>query len=398
VTDEDDGDIDSFLRGVAAAPELSPRAWAQSLVGALVGNYQVTALLGQGGMGAVYLGRHMLLERSAAIKILHHQLADDQEVVARFFNEARAVSAIKHENIVEVIDFGRCTDRFGRERVYILMELLEGESLRARLDRGRLSLDEILQISAQIARALAASHERGIVHRDLKPENVFLVAGGRVKLVDFGIAKLTKNESAWKTRTGQLLGTPLYMSPEQCMGRTLIDARSDVYSLGVVLYEMVSGRVPFVGDSFTTILRGHLMEPPAPLDGPLAATVARCLEKNPGARFSSMSELGAALISPKTQPHPKRSNRVFVFGAIVLSLLAAAAVTWWPRAKPAIAPPPPPAPVVVAPPPPPPVVVEPPPPAPPKPVKTRRPTAAKKAPDKPPPEKAPNEPLDDGLL
>jgi serine/threonine-protein kinase len=223
--------------------------------------------------------------------------------VTRFFTEAKAVNDIHHENIVDIIDFGRSD-----ERVYILMELLAGEGLRERLERGTPPEDETVHIVAQAASALAASHRRAIIHRDLKPENIFLTRRSHdrcfVKLLDFGIAKLSKDESAWKTRTGALVGTPRYMSPEQCAGRSRIDFRSDIYSLGVVMYELITGRVPFSGETMVDIMRGHLTVPPpppstfAPVSPALESIVMKCLEKPPGARFSSMDELRAALASP----------------------------------------------------------------------------------------------------
>jgi tRNA A-37 threonylcarbamoyl transferase component Bud32 len=301
-------EIDSLVRGVAAAPPLAPRAPARSLVGTKIGNYQITRVIGEGGMGVVYLGEHPRIGKQVAIKVLHKELAENPEIVSRFFTEARAVNDIHHEHIVDILDFGEARSSSGRERVYLLMELLLGENLHDRLARGVPGHEEVVHILSQAADALAASHSKGIIHRDLKPENIFLARRNDdacfVKLLDFGIAKLSKDESAWKTQTGALIGTPLYMSPEQCAGRKEIDPRADIYSLGVVLYELLTGRVPFRGNTLTEILRGHLTEAPvrpsaiAPDVPPALETIAlKCLAKNPNQRFSSTEELGAALQS-----------------------------------------------------------------------------------------------------
>ena len=178
--------------------------------GITVGQYCITGLLGQGGMGTVYSAQHMLLKRPAAVKLLRPELSSDQEMVIRFFNEARAAAAIHHPSIVEIYDFGWHTDG----SAYLVMEHLDGESLAARLARGRMTAPAVMTIARQIAGALAAAHGKGIVHRDLKPENVFLVpdaevaAGERIKLLDFGIAKLCADADRHTTRTGAILGTP----------------------------------------------------------------------------------------------------------------------------------------------------------------------------------------------
>jgi serine/threonine-protein kinase len=202
-------------------------------------------------MGVVYLARHVTLGRRAAIKVLRPALSSNQDIVSRFFNEARAVTAVRHPGIVEVFDFGFLEDR----TAYIIMEYLEGESLAARLRRGRSTITVTLTIVRAIARALQAAHEQGIVHRDLKPDNVFLVpdselpSGERVKLLDFGIAKLAFGDgNASHTTTGTVMGTPTYMSPEQCRGAGSVDHRADLYSLGCVAYEMLCGQPPFVAD------------------------------------------------------------------------------------------------------------------------------------------------------
>jgi eukaryotic-like serine/threonine-protein kinase len=280
---------------------------ATSLVGKKIGNYNITRQLGEGGMGAVYLGEHPLIGKKVAVKVLHDELAVKADIVQRFFTEAKAVNDIHHENIVDIVDFGQMKDEAGKDLVYFLMELLEGEPLNIRLKRAPLTPEETVHIMDQCTSALAASHAKGIVHRDLKPDNIYLVHRGHdqlfCKLLDFGIAKLTGAQaSSGMTRAGSVLGTPAYMSPEQCDGRGNIDWRSDVYSLGVVMYEMLAHRVPFTGDGFGEILVAHLTTTPPPptefnpsIPTGLEQIVMRCLEKSRDLRFQSMDELRQAL-------------------------------------------------------------------------------------------------------
>jgi tRNA A-37 threonylcarbamoyl transferase component Bud32 len=277
----------------------------------MLGTYRIVKKLGEGGMGAVYLAEHALLGRRAAVKVLQPALSANQDIVQRFFNEARAATAIADPGIVQIFDFGYHTDG----SAYIVMEFLEGEALDARLKRfGRLAPEDALRILRQVAASLHAAHGRGIVHRDLKPENIFLVpdrevAGGeRAKILDFGIAKLTNDAgSKVKTQTAAIMGTPVYMSPEQCRGAGYVDHRSDLYSLGCVLYHLLVGRPPFDGEGVGEIIAAHLREP-APVPSALApgvppavdALVARCLAKQPEARFATAAELAetcAALLS-----------------------------------------------------------------------------------------------------
>ena len=213
------------------------------LIGQSVGSYVITSLLGEGGMGKVYLARHSLIGRKAAVKILNPEISSDEESVSRFFTEARLVNDIRHPNIVEITDFGQFSNYY-----CIVMELLEGETLAARLKRTR-TLDEAtaVRIFRQVSSALGAAHEQGMVHRDVKPENIFLRNHPDypdfVKVLDFGIAKLMGGNSAvgHHTKTGTVIGTPAYMSPEQCLGEASLDLRSDIYSLSVVLYEALTG-------------------------------------------------------------------------------------------------------------------------------------------------------------
>src|SRR5512140_2836035 len=219
--------------------------------GAIVGTYRVLRKLGEGGMGAVFIGEHTLLGRKAAIKVLLPELSAHEEIVQRFFNEARAVTQISDPGIVQVFDFGHHTDG----SAYIIMELLEGEPMDQRLARiGRMVPVDAMRIGRLVCSSLGHAHGKGIVHRDLKPENIFLVGdpavtgGERAKILDFGIAKLSGDEPGrMKTRTGAVMGTPVYMSPEQCRGSGVVDHRADIYSIGCVMMTMITGRPPFDG-------------------------------------------------------------------------------------------------------------------------------------------------------
>jgi serine/threonine-protein kinase len=278
------------------------------MIGTTIGGYQIIAKLGQGGMGTVYRGEHRRIARQAAIKVLLPELSHNQEVMRRFFNEARATSLIRHPGIVEILD----CDLLPAGNAYIVMELLEGETLGSRLRRGeRVSVEEALSLTRHIADALVAAHERGIVHRDLKPDNVFLLTGAGtaqpIKIVDFGIAKLMRHdegEDRQRTRTGSLLGTPVYMSPEQCRGTGQVDHRTDIYSLGCVLFETLCGRPPFLSEGFGELIQAHLAQLPPPLRSidpafppQLEALVARLLEKSPDERPQTMRALCAELDS-----------------------------------------------------------------------------------------------------
>jgi len=272
--------------------------------GAVIGSYHVGRKLGEGGMGAVYLGHHTLLGRRAAIKVLLPALSEREDLVNRFFNEARAATSISDPGVVQIFDFGYHTDG----SAFIIMEYLDGESLDARLARfGRLAAADALRLARQAATSLAAAHAQNIVHRDLKPENIYLVrdpevaSGERVKILDFGIAKLSDDHPSrgamMKTQTGALMGTPVYMSPEQCRGASELDHRSDIYALGCVLFQLLVGVPPFEGEGMGEIIARHITEAPrAPGISPAVdAIVLRCLAKEPGERFQSMSELAAAI-------------------------------------------------------------------------------------------------------
>jgi serine/threonine-protein kinase len=281
------------------------------LIGQTIGNYRVTQKLGEGGMGSVYLAEHPHIGKKVALKVLHAEFASNQEVVARFFNEARAVNDIGHPNIVDIVDYGVLQGGpTGDRMVYFIMEYLGGRTLTQLIrNESPLPPERALMIALQVADALAASHRTGIIHRDLKPDNVMLLQRGResdfVKLLDFGIAKLTTDQQgSRRTRTGIVMGTPAYMSPEQCEGRGMIDHRTDVYALGILLYEMLTGRVPFVGEGYGEILVQHLTQPPAPpstfrgLSPHVEVVVLKALEKRPDLRFPTMEEFMRAMADP----------------------------------------------------------------------------------------------------
>jgi serine/threonine-protein kinase len=265
-------------------------------------------------MGVVYLAQHVTLGKKAAIKVLRPALSSNQDIVSRFFNEARAVTAVRNPGIVDVYDFGFLEDR----TAYIIMEYLEGESLAARLRRNRPAIPWTLTVVRAIARALQAAHEHGIVHRDLKPDNMFLVpdadlpAGERVKLLDFGIAKLTHDVGdASHTTTGTVMGTPTYMAPEQCRGAGAVDQRADLYSLGCVAYEMLCGQPPFVADGPGDVIARHLYFEPQPprsrraeIPAELEEIVLRLLKKEPRARYSTAADLVRAIDQLSVAPAP----------------------------------------------------------------------------------------------
>ncbi len=276
-------------------------AVSDPLVGATVGSFRIVRQLGRGGMGTVYLAEHPVIGSKVAIKFLHEAMASSAEIVGRFYDEAKAVNLIGHENIVGIFDLSVLPPA----RYYIVMEYLEGETLAALVRRGPVEPKAAIDILLQLCDALHCAHGRGVVHRDLKPDNVFLLKRrGKahfVKLVDFGIAKLRDAPTGSHTAAGMIVGTPEYMAPEQCDNRS-IDARTDVYALGVMAYEIAAGRLPFSGHSIAQLLLAHLNEPPPPprrvnpaLHPQLEAAILRALEKDPEARWSDMAAFGDAL-------------------------------------------------------------------------------------------------------
>ena len=271
------------------------------LIGTEIGRYRLARLLGEGGMGQVYLGVQPAIGSRVAIKILNTECTRSPELLERFFAEARSVNLINHENIVSVIDLAQLDDG----RPYIVMEFIEGQTLRALVREGTAPLGGIVQAMTEVLSALGAAHARGIVHRDLKPDNVIVTAEGHAKVLDFGIAKLApglSNANSPRTKTGALLGTPAYMAPEQISGAGNVDGRTDLYAAGVVLFEAVTGRTPFQGDTLFDLMRAHLeASPPSPralrpeLPAGLEQVILRALAKDPAQRFQHASAMTEAL-------------------------------------------------------------------------------------------------------
>jgi predicted Ser/Thr protein kinase len=267
---------------------------ADDLIGATLGNCVIEGLLGEGGMARVYRAHQSHLERDVAIKVLPPYYAADPEFVERFKDEARAMAKLKHPNIVTVHDAGAESGR-----LYIIMEYVNGGNLRQRIAAG-LTLPETARIVRQVASALAYAHANGVIHRDVKPMNVLMDTNGRAVLSDFGIAKLMAR-TASLTKVGAGVGTPEYMSPEQCSGAPA-DARSDIYALGVMLYEMLTGRTPFVADNYTALAHAHIYEPVPPpsqlnprISPAVQAVVLMALEKEPSHRFQKATDMAVAL-------------------------------------------------------------------------------------------------------
>src|ERR1022692_2924280 len=310
--------------------------------------YEIVSPLGAGGMGEVYRARDARLGRDVALKILPESFTQDADRLHRFEQEARAVAALNHPNILAVFDIGR-----HRGSPFLVSELLEGESLRSVLDRGALPQRKTIEYGVQIAHGLAAAHEKGIVHRDLKPENIFLTKDGRIKILDFGLAKLAQTTgsdpdevtlTSERTAPGVVMGTASYMAPEQVRGEGA-DPRTDIFAFGAVLYEMLSGVRAFRRDTAAETMTAVLKDDPPELSDPgrtvspaLERTVRRCLEKNQEQRFQSARDLSFALgalsgteastISRGAMAARRQiSLRLWLSAAV--ALVAVAAVTWF---------------------------------------------------------------------
>lgn len=301
------GDSDLINDSGVAGDEPTPAAptLEDDLIGVTLNErYEVTGKLGQGGMGAVYEAKHTLIGKRVAVKVLLEKHAEKDQIVARLKQEAKLASSIGHDNIVDITDFGTTL----QGRTFVVMEYLEGQSLGALISKhGRLEGNRVVAICAQIASALAAAHEKGIVHRDIKPENIFLVSRGDkdfVKVVDFGISKSmeAEDEDVRLTQTGMVLGTPLYMSPEQARGDDDLDHRIDIYALGVILYESVTGEVPFQGKNYLNILTQVISDEPRnpseivpDVDRDLESVILKAMAKDREQRYQSMDEIAADL-------------------------------------------------------------------------------------------------------
>src|SRR5947209_5578529 len=272
----------------------------------LAGKYRIDEKIDEGGMGCVYRATHVLMEKVIAVKVLHPALAADDKIVARFTREAKAASRISHPHAISVTDFGESENGV----VYLVMEYLRGRALKDIVrDGGPMPLSRVVEIVRQVAGALDAAHAEGVVHRDLKSDNIMLEeatgGGDWAKVLDFGIAKIQQDVDTTDpglTAPNLIIGTPQYMSPEQCSQASDIDARSDIYSFGIILFEMLAGHVPFAGDSPTATMMKHLQEPPPSvlderkdLPAGVGLVVARALAKRPRDRFQKAGELADAL-------------------------------------------------------------------------------------------------------
>jgi Tol biopolymer transport system component len=317
--------------------------------GEKVGPYEILAALGAGGMGEVYRARDSRLERDVAIKVLPHSFASDPDRLRRFQQEARALAALNHPNIVGVYEVGEYRDSY-----YMVSELLEGETLRDTIAAGPLSQRRAIEYASQVAEGLATAHDKGVVHRDLKPENIFVTQEGRVKILDFGLAKLAPTEMvtpgegatatvAARTTPGMVLGTAGYMSPEQVRGKE-VDTRTDIFAFGAILYEILSGRRAFKGESSVETMNAILKDDPPELEveklklSPgLERIVRRCLEKEPSRRFQSARDVGFALeaisgtssaSAVQQQVLPPERPRWFYAAVVALLFVVAAAAAY----------------------------------------------------------------------
>jgi eukaryotic-like serine/threonine-protein kinase len=304
------------------------------LVGQVVaGRYRVESVLGEGGMGIVYRAVHVTLGKTVALKVLRQDMAHDEVVAQRFVQEAKALSRIQHPHVVEVHDFGRTEDGI----TYFVMEYLDGRSLRDAIREDALDAREIRIIARAIAEGLSAAHSAGVIHRDLKPENIQLVRRDGnacfVKVLDFGVAKVAGVSKL--TKNGAIFGTPHYMSPEQAQGLA-VDVRSDVYSYGIILYELVTGKLPFDADSFVRLLSQQMFDSPPAMElspamrrdlGSLEPIVMKCLEKKSNDRFRGFDAVLEALERAEKRVVPRG---VYIGGAIavVLALFGVSALAW----------------------------------------------------------------------
>src|SRR5580700_2287005 len=323
--------------------------------GARLGPYEIVAPLGAGGMGEVFRARDTRLKREVAIKVLPQGTSLDPDRLRRFEQEALATAALNHPNILAVFDIGANQIGANQGSPYVVSELLEGETLRERLRSGSISVRKTLDYALQIAHGLAAAHEKGIVHRDLKPENLFLTKDGRIKILDFGLAKLTQPESGDRTaqatlthvtEVGTVLGTAGYMSPEQVRG-VAVDARSDIFSFGAILYEMISGKRAFHRDTAADTMSAILKEDPPDfaetnrnVSPALERIVQHCLEKNPESRFHSASDIafdlehlsGISSTTTRAVPisgAPPRGKLIATLAGGIALALAMLGVGWW---------------------------------------------------------------------
>ncbi len=309
------------------------------MIGKVIGgHYKIIDVIGDGGMSRVYLALHMLLDRPVAVKYIHHKFVYDLPSVKRFQQEAKAATALKHPNICAVNEFG--ID--GEGRSFLVMDYVQGTSLSKLLEeKQKLPADRAIDLLIQVSHGLEHAHSKGVIHRDIKPGNIVIVKDGgaeSVKLVDFGIAKLIRDDDSGPnlTKTGEIFGTPSYMSPEQCLGKN-IDTRSDIYSLGCVLHELITGRPPFTGDGPLEVLMAHVNDE-APLlpitltQAGLRDVVAQALRKDPSQRYHTVKEFredltaikGGAEPSHLVKPARKALPRTMIIIVVVIALLVIA--------------------------------------------------------------------------
>ncbi len=284
---------------------LRDRVSSNTLIGRTIrGRYRVLERLGEGGMAMVYLAEQINVERKVALKVLHGRYSDDQEFVKRFRQEARLAASLNHSSVIQIYDFDQADDGM----LFIAMEYLKGKNLKELIQAGAVSVQKAVHFGVQIAQGLAVAHRAGVIHRDVKPENIMALAGeDEIKLMDFGIARLRESGAATRlTRAGMMMGTPLYMAPEQIEGGEVTE-RTDIYAFGIVLYEMLSGVVPFRAPTPSAVLMKHLKEAPMPLRkmrGEIPASIERivsqALEKKPGRRPQAMDQVALALQEAET--------------------------------------------------------------------------------------------------
>lgn len=264
-------------------------------IGSTVGSYQIEEKLGQGGMATVYKGYHARLDRHVAIKVLHAVFKDDDSFLRRFTREAQVVARLEHNNIVPVYDFAE-----HEGYPYLVMRFVQGETLKERLSQGTLSTKEIVRVASSIAGGLDYAHKQGVLHRDIKPSNILLTKGGGVFIADFGLARITQSGESTLSQD-MIMGTPQYISPEQAKGNTDLDGRTDIYSFGIIVYEMVTGRVPFASDTGYSVIHSQIFDPPPPpsslndkISPDLEAVLLKVLSKDPAERYASAGEFMAA--------------------------------------------------------------------------------------------------------
>ncbi|HWE24017.1 MAG TPA: serine/threonine-protein kinase, partial [Myxococcales bacterium] len=287
-------------------------ATADPLVGLVVSDrFEIEDLIGQGGMGKVYRARHVALDRTVVLKMLKPQLLEDPTLVGRFEREAKAASRLNHPNVIQVLDFGRLENE---GTLYIVMEYVQGKDLRLVLrDEWPLAEERLCDIMAQVCSALGEAHVNNVIHRDLKPENIMIEARrdqpDHVKVLDFGIAKILDTDTPGLTRHDVVCGTPQYMAPEQATGSAL-DERSDLYALGIILYQMTTGHLPFDGANSMEVLTRHVNEAPipprqkqpdAPISEPMERLILRALEKDPAKRPQTAEQFREALLAVPAQ-------------------------------------------------------------------------------------------------